>query len=50
MLGRERTEFFVLRGFITSLKAEILGEVPGKDLKGIFISFPIVSFQGHGLY
>lgn len=42
---RERTESFVLRGFITSLKAEVLGEVPGKDLKGIFISFPLLPFR-----
>ena len=31
------------------LRVVILGEVPGEDLDRIFIGFPGVSFQGHGL-
>ena len=50
MVRGEHAEPFALRSFIQSLKVEILGEVPGEDLNGIFISFPGVSFQGHGFH
>ena len=50
MLQGEHAEPFALRSFIHSLKVEILGDVPGEDLNGIFISFPGVSFQGHGFH
>ena len=50
MVRGEHAEPFALRSFIHSLKVEILGDVPGEDLNGIFISFPGVSFQGHGFH
>ena len=40
--------FIYLFLFICFVKAKILGEVSGEDLNRIFISFPSVSFQGHG--
>ena len=43
--GRKQTGSFVLRVFICFLKAAILGEVSGKDLNRIFISFPGVFFN-----
>ena len=49
-VGSERTaESFVLSSFICFPKAGIWGEVSGEDLNRIFISFPGVSSQSHGL-
>ena len=45
----EYTGSFILKGFICSPEAGVLGEVSGEDLNRTFISFPGVSFQGHGL-